>query len=633
MAALDEIAQILAAEQRVAAGPSPSVFHQTLDALRTGRFTREELDAFTTALSALQEGQSVEGAPTLWHDYLEYLKGEASHALNGSDERQQFLRKAVSAKTHAAEILRLLAEPSRPVDLRRATGLEDAQIHRVLGWAEAQGLVWRWKTDAGTLYRSTNLAQQILKDSESVPWLPMAGLLARISVKHRVLGMPVDVLETEAAALTGLAANQARRAIEVLVDAVNPFFTSRLAPRLRPAGNEDYGFVVCPIIYPKPLKDELLLKARTDTTEPPFERNEGYYAPRLDALAESFVHRALARSGLDMGLLTEWKPQDWLERCETSDTPVLLDDRRPVISLSSPLANPVSLELLLRFGSAVYFDHRVSRALRVDGGPSVRQFVLNDKVDHAICARFVDRKSGFSAFVLAGMKPSGTYAAARFFYERIESLLDRHGNAPFTYVITVARGYEDRLQPYEAVTEIKVRYPNAPAVEGQLDMRYLDALPLIADIYLEGDRSLRELFKQLEATLKNAPAEVVQFAERLILRGKQPGDLRYELARDLALVLSKHQRFECVLVSLLARTYYYKYKRKEGHEPITSRTPEESALERVLGKTLHLAAYSQAAITRLLRKRDWVEPFLDICATGTGEIPPAAEISVAASRT
>lgn len=622
MAALDEIAQALADEQRVAAGPSPSTFHQILETLRTGRFTPEEIQAFAASLGHLQEVPLDGGASTLWSTYLEYLKEEARRVLNSGDERQQFIRKAVSAKTHAVEILRRLSEPNRPSDLRRATGLEDAQIHRVLGWAESQALVWRWKTELGTYYRTTSFAEHILKELESVPWLSMAAVLTRIAVKHRVLAIPIDSIQKEAADLTGLTASQAGHAVSVFVESMSPQLTSRLAPRLRPAGMKDRGFVVCPIIYPEPLQNEVLLKARTDTTEAPFERNEGYYAPRLDALAESFVHRAIARAGLDMSSLTEWKPQDWLERCESSDEPVFLDDDRPIISLSSPLANPVSLELLLRFGSAAYFDHRVSSTLRCDGDPSRKPFYLSDKMDHGLCARFIDRKSGFSAFVLAGMKPSGTYAAARFFYERIESLLDRHGDAPFTYVISVARGYEDRNLPPE-ITELKVRHPRPPAVEdGRLDMRYLDALPLITDTYMEGNRSQNELFKQLQGTLKNAPDEIHQFAERRVLRGRQSGDFRYELARDLALVLAKHGRFECFLVGLLARTYY---KLKGGHETITDDMPPEIALNSVLGKTLHLAAYSRSAIKKLLNKRQWVESFLEICATGTGEIPPATE--------
>jgi hypothetical protein len=219
------------------------------------------------------------------------------------------------------------------------------------------------------------------------------------------------------------------------------------------------------------------------------------------------------------------------------------------------------------------------------------------------------------------MKPSGTFAACRFFYERIECLLDKHGDEPFSYVVATTRGYEERADGYQ-VFPLRGRHPRPPAdPELRLDMRYLDALPLIVDTYLEERRQSGVLFKILSETLRDAPGEIQQFAEHRLISERD--DFTYELARDLALTLTRHGLFELFLVTLLAKTFF----QTRGHgQRIANEMPPEVALKIVLKESLHLARYSRKAIQRLLAKRGWTDEFLRICATGKGEIRSTAEM-------
>lgn len=596
-------------------GPPP--FATIQFALALARKLRDQPSSIAPAIAALEAAKpddpgSQASAWALWQDIAEH-RTKATPADADVDLGLRMLVETARSKAHASEILSELAQgPCRPEALRKRTSLRDQQIHRVLAWADEEELVRKYKVKGWVFYRATNLAQRILWLLATPKWLSDATIIARAATKNRVLGTPVSKLRDEIAAQVGLDAVQVSRALESLTRAMSGRSVSHLAPALQPPGSEARGFIICPIVYPRELDEEVLLNHRTDTNERPFQGNEGYYAPRLDALGEAYVHRAIARAGLDTDSVVEWRPQAFAERSSRSARPVYLRVDRPIISLSSPLANPVTLELLLRFGSAAYFDHRVSEVLRCDGRES---FYLTSQVDYGLCSRFVDNETGHSHFVLAGLKPSGTYAACRFFYESIERLLEKHGGEPFTYVVKTRRGYDGRKEPYEA-THLDLRHPNPP-VQGKvlLDMRYIDALPLIADTYLREKKGRTDFSRMLDRLFRGASSDVVRQldVERLV---KSRDHFTYELARDIATVLTSNDVFEWLLVELLARTCH---RSSGAFHQVTPGMQPTAALRGALD-SLHLAHYTRRALERLIRGRHWVSAFLRVCATGEGHI-------------
>lgn len=594
--------------------------------------TPEELETALRHIEPLlDESTRREDLQTLlWRAVLAAFVEQIRFRLGGRKDaavsRAELLVTSMHAKTHAADILRAVTlGAQRPADLKKALNLHDVQIHRVLEWAEVQGILWRQtprEAEGATFYRLTPLGARVFDLVDAPPWLPAASHIVRECVEARVEGRPID---TSSLQVGGMPQRQVARAVEELSKSAAPNTTSNLARALPTIAQR--SFVITSIIYKDELTDEKLQKRRTNHSEDAFKRHEGRYAPRLDVLGESLVYQALERAGLSTSAaFEEWNPVKIAEDYERSTEPAKLLTNRPIISLSSPLVNPVTLGLLIRFGSPCYFDPNVHTHLVHErrGEEVPRRYSLREDLDHAIVLRFVEPDTELSHFVLAGFKPSGTYAACHFFYKNVERLLATYVDRPFGAIITVPRGYdESRIESEGDEFEIDSALPS-PIVDN-LDMRFLEVLAVVGESYSSLAEKRQDLVPHFHAMAQKARGLAKKAGSTSIDVGRlldptATGQYTYERARALGIVLSENVAFIDDVMLLLARIAAPEVK--PAAKEVAYDQKDTFIKSHVLTDVLNLAPYCHTAVSRALTERGLVDEFVRLCVVGPSEPLP-----------
>lgn len=588
----------------------------------THEVDRTEHDELEQIVSRYVADEAV-GRALLEHLRRRYVV-DAPGAGHGADERlhqsSRFakttrfgqLSAAARGKAHALTVLRCLALGTvRFGELKGAAELDDQQLTRVLKWGTAHGLVTRTGDNKNAAYSLSALGELIVEGCDEPAWLLPATALLRILVRKKVESPACERLQTllyedpladEAVLLTGLSKHQVVRSSTVMLGALDRWASSELAAVLWATPESFRHITVAPPVYPQDLQKEVLFKGRTRDDAPDFVGNEGMYAPRLDALAEMLVIRTFDRSGIRARALRELVPARYMRKIR-DNKPFILHLDKPVVSLSSPAVSPVSLGLLLAYGSEVSFDPAVGE---INWGANCYQ--LSKEHDYGMIVRIYDQHSETSHFVLAGLKPSGTYAACRYFYENVESHLREWPQDSFAVIVRTHRGYWRRKREVVVAVEAE-RITTTPPPEHlrKLDLRYLDALPLIADEFLRGPPGISEpLTRQLrrcENDFKLLPR---------INSVRDPDVALYSRARDLASIYLEMGKLQQLVVYLLAAKAAR--NRIDSNATLRNFAKEGApALIEILSAQ-RVAGYTASAVaTILVADPEWADDFIRAC--------------------
>ena len=509
------------------------------------------------------------------------------------------------SRKHAPDVFRQIALGSeRPTQIEHALKLRSEQVHRVLRWGVIAGLLSRTGAEKDVAYRLTRLGEVALEAFDEPAWLRLASVVTRVAIRGRSLRSTTEEMASEVVELTALPSQQAK----VSVGSMLHTLTSPLVTPLGEALSESTGtrgkLVLCPVIYPKELEDEtehLLKRREPRPNESLWVRNEGFYAPRLDAQAESLVRFALYRTGF-ADRIEELPPQHF---SDPQEKPWVLSLDKPIISLSSPMVSPVTLALLFEYGIPLYFDENVSSQIYWDRGLEGTPYLLTQELDCGMLVRIWDDMRGLTHFVLAGLKPSGTYAACNYFSTNIDRLLEEFPRKSFAVVLRAKRGYYDvKLVDPEIVQgpeEIRVTVPRKEFE--RLDIRYLDALPTVAKAYLEDRTDVEKLLTEL------AEAGVDDHILEILTRLKDEMLTQYVRARYFAAVFQYLGVFEEMLIMLLARLA--SGKDTEWHRRLQRNVADEKLAEVLLRKELNIATYTTNAMLDLVKRRDRLKDFVD----------------------
>jgi hypothetical protein len=354
------------------------------------------------------------------------------------------LAAALKAKRHALEIFRALSSGGkRPSELCDATNLRDMQVHRVLDWAIGESLLHRWTGDGSTHYGLNARGEAALDAVDELVWLAQASAFVRSVVRQRLLdGRQVrsdpasakDLQVRRLVEITGLSEHQAARGFTEVARALDPAANSRLAAALRFQGAGEHKVFISP---PQPLQPFAVAHAFEDEAwREEWSETEWQWA-RLNSLSESLVVRSTDRAGLPPNCLHELQPRRYWRDGEQ----LLLSDS--IISVGSPECNPVTEGLLLEYEAPLCFRGG-ERWPELAVGNAARQ--LSSKHVHGALLRIFDERTSVSHFILAGLLPSGTYAACRYFHDCIEQLLEQFPDCSFAAVLTVHRSRTPRNQ-------------------------------------------------------------------------------------------------------------------------------------------------------------------------------------------
>jgi DNA-binding HxlR family transcriptional regulator len=481
----------------------------------------------------------------------------------------QRLVTAVRDKKHAPEILRVLAADgdSRPVNVRRAVGVNDMTLFRVLSWAMSNGLVLRSAPDAAVHYRLSALGETVLEALDEPRWLSIATTLMRISVRQQQMshdGRPWDLagaqapLVEEASMLTGLSQAQAARSLFEFSRALQPAAVTKLAAALRYAphmGHHD--IIISPPVFPSEWWDPF-----DDQPRPPeLTALRGSWSLRLDSLAEAQVVRAVERAGIPSRELREVLPHHYLRASKHANRQTsryhLPRDSRPIISIGSPEVNPMTTGLFYEYGASVHLrkPRRLSIALplaaRQQPDPAVLwqegakhvEHVPSSEYDYGLLLRIHDDHTGLTHFVMGGLLPSGTYAACRYFHHEIEERLEQFPQQSFATLLRVPRSY-GRRKAYECIRSEPVITSVNPH---PLDMRYVEVLPMLSEALLAGGERIHA---HLREAMEAARGEGVDLdvVRTLAAGGGDRAAPICRRVRDTAVAYSLLGRFEELVV-------------------------------------------------------------------------------------
>jgi DNA-binding HxlR family transcriptional regulator len=534
----------------------------------------------------------------------------------------QRLAAAVLAKKHVVRILRLIAAQgdARFVGIARTAGLKDTTVSRVLSWAMSNGLLQRWADEPNVHYRLSALGETVLETIDEPQWVPMAATLIRMGVRQQMLARdgedwgvedPTAPIVQRASMLTGLSPEQAARSLNGFSRALQaaavsnlaaalrftPYETSQAAPEVVAGrGTEpqvNHGIIVSPPVFHWPFTIEEQSRA------PELTRRKHLWAPRLDSLAEALVVRTMERSGIPPRILREVLPHHYL-RATKQRGPYHLPLERPIIAMGSPELSPVTAGLLFEYGVPVYLRHRSSPEILWQQGNAWQSFRTSGDHDHGLVLRIFDEHTGATHFVLTGLRPSGTYAACRYFFDNAEELLERFPEQSFAAVLRVPRSYGRRKQFTEAMAAQPVDTRASAGRNTRLDMRYVEALSLLAEA-LQSTLGRQRVRRDLEGALHAAG----NFAEResagaLARSGLEEGAPLPRRVRDTAAAYTLLGRFEH-LVALLARDALAK---GTGEQPYRTPAGDEVRAAQQVQQLLRLHAglskYAAGAVARLL---------------------------------
>jgi len=509
------------------------------------------------------------------------------------------------SRRHAAAVFREISlGKERPTEVQDALDLGPEQVHRVLRWGVSGGLLSRTPAEKEVIYRLTRLGEISLEAFDEPAWLRLASVLIRAAIRGRSLRSTADEMAAEVAELTALPQHQAQVSVgSVLHDLRSPLVTP-LGEALSEGTGTRGTVLLCPVIYPRELPEETehLLKQRSPREdEELWIDGEGLYAPRLDAQAEHLVRLSLHRAGF--GERTkELSPQRF---SDPKTEPWLLPLTEPIISLSSPMVSPVTLALLFEYGVPIYFDDDVSSLIYWDRGLEGTAHRLTQENDFAMLIRIWDDERGLSHFVLAGLKPSGTYAACNYFYENVDQLLKQFSRKSFALILRARRGYAaaKRVEPevVEGPHEIRVTVPREEFE--RLDIRYLDALPVVARGYLDESNDIDKLLDDLAGM--GVDDRVLEIVRKL----KSSALTQYVRARYFAAVFQYLGIFEEMLIMLLARLASQHVTDQHKRQPLSPSHDEDVAFS-LLKAGLNIATYSTRAVVDLLKSRDRLAVFV-----------------------
>jgi hypothetical protein len=360
----------------------------------------------------------------------------------------QKLGALVRQKKYALEVLRELVnlKKGQLSEIRAAVAerspdleLENQQILRVLDFARNWGLVFQ--DPESKCYHPTTLSLQIIWDERSVDWLNKACLAHSIIAESEPETDVVSMLAGE----LGLEPAKAEAVRNALESVPRPLRLPRFGRCLR-RGGEKVEFV--PTEYPKLLKDfNGILRNYSEKETAKANAAERMFAPRMDVIAERMLLNALRHAGYDdeaNQLITLPMGQRFLQVCKgkgTPTSPLVFQPHGSVVSMSSPKVNPFALDLMLRYESPVSFAHNydeMNLELDPDRG-AIAPFAPTPETDYGVVLRFVDPETQISHFVIFGMYPPGTLAAARYFRSQIDDLLKQFREEPFVVVIETNR--------------------------------------------------------------------------------------------------------------------------------------------------------------------------------------------------
>lgn len=346
----------------------------------------------------------------------------------GSEDRVALVA-MVRDKTHALAVFREIAlGHERPAEIRRDTGLEDAQVHRVLSWGVRLGLLIRWETPHGVHYRMSTLGHIALQGTDEPAWLSVAAGVVRILMRdhHRLGADNFEQWAEQVSAVTGLTREQSRRTVDVLRKALRAVPTPRLARMLR-ARNEGRLLYVPPLI------------------------GEG---SRLLVRAEAMVFRSLERGGISAEQVDELSPEAGAELADVA--PRLAQHTALCVS-----ATPFVRELLRRCGDPVGITDQML-AVRWEGSHMTEEYALGER-DFAAIIQLL-HPAGTSQVIIAGLTPRSTFAACRVFAETAESLLAEMDGRSSAIVLAIPRGEgvpPGALQVSKALP-LQMREPDPP---------------------------------------------------------------------------------------------------------------------------------------------------------------------------
>lgn len=347
-------------------------------------------------------------------------------ALGHRDLDVHALAAMVKGRAHAGEVLRaLLHRPLAPKDLLQTLELEPAQLHRVLRWAGSSGLIERSGVARDVVYSISRLGETALRGTDEPAWVQTAAMLLQLQIESRIRKYSEARTRAEVTQLTGLTAAEAERVLIAFASALNPSVSSALAGALGGAHS----------------RAEVLLEADVSTS----------------GKATALVSRALERAGIDNSSVDWWEsPGDAGNRAFRE---IVLS--RSVLCVRNPSQSDLGAEILEAFGALVTFNRGVLglRARRNTGAESWR---LSREADFGVVARFYSPRRGASHFVVGGLEDEGTVAAARVFYERIESFLDARPDTSFAAIVRARPGSEP-----EILGELHTLFTEDPYVPGR----------------------------------------------------------------------------------------------------------------------------------------------------------------------
>jgi DNA-binding HxlR family transcriptional regulator len=532
-------------------------------------------------------------------------------------QQTQRLAAAVLAKKHALRILRLIAAQgdARFGGIARATGLKDPMVNRVLSWAMSNGLLQRWADEPNVHYRLSALGETVLETIDEPQWVSMAATLVRIGVRQQLLARDGEDWRVEdtaapivqrASMLTGLSPEQAARGLNEFSHALQPAAVSNLAAALRFTPYEtsqaapqvmaegvtepqvNHGIIISPPLSHWPFIIQEQSRA------PELTRPRRVYQPRLDSLAEALVVRTVERSGIPTRMLREVLPHHYM-RATRQKCAYHLPLERPIIAMGYPVA----LGLLFEYGVPVYLRHRPRPEMLWQQGDDWQSFPTSSDHDHGLVLRIFDEHTGATHFVLTGLRPSGTYAACRYFFDTAEELLEQFPEQSFAAVLRVPQSYGRRKQLVEAVPPQPVDARASADRNARLDMRYLEVLPLLAEA-LQSAPGRQRVRRDLEGALRAAGVAEREPTRALVRDGLEERAPLARRVRDIAAAYTLLGRFE-QLVALLARdalargTGERPYRTPAGGEP-----GDAQQVQKLLWRNAGLSRYAAGAVARLL---------------------------------
>ncbi len=359
-----------------------------------------------------------------------------------ADKLSSFIRR----RAHVLEVLRELVRlrKARFAELLAAVrgrnpglSLANSQFVRVLKETQRLGLVF--KEPVSKVYHPTTLALGIVWDEESVDWLPVACLAHSIIAES---GPDVDVVAKlgDELQLDEVRAEAVRAA---LVSVPRRVSLPRLGRCLQ-GGGAAVAFV--PTEYPHPLPGNRFDTRRHAGDDARCDGAELIYAPRMDTVAERLLLNALRHAGYDddMPGAVDTLPMGrrFLDACDGAmGEPRVFRPKCSVVSMSSPKVNPFTLDLMLRYESPLSFLNDFSE-LKLELDPDcamIPPFTPQSEIDFAVLMRFMDPESGASHFIVFGLYPPGTLAAAQYFRSNIDMLLRDFSDSPFLVLLQTKR--------------------------------------------------------------------------------------------------------------------------------------------------------------------------------------------------